>query len=65
MSSYYDDNFGWYDIEDEDDVSFYHQMQAESVLKICNGCGRKVKLRCQYGYCNSCANAIEMGMDVG
>ena len=65
MSSYYDDNFGWYDIEDEDDISFYHQMQRESVLKICNGCERKVKLRRQYGYCNSCANTIEMGMDVG
>ena len=41
MSSYYDDNFGWYDIEDEDDVSFYHQMQRDSDLIICNGCERK------------------------
>jgi len=65
MSSYYDDNFGWYDIEDEDDISFYHQMQAESVLKICNGCGRTVKLRPQYGYCNSCANAMDLGLDIG
>ena len=65
MSSYYDDNFGWYNIEDEDDVSFYHKMQAESVLKICNGCGRTVKLRRQYGYCNSCANAMDLGLDIG
>ena len=65
MSSYYDDNFGWYNIEDEDDISFYHQMQAESVLKTCDGCGRTVKLRPQYGYCNSCANAMDFGLDIG
>ena len=65
MSSYYDDNFGWYNIEDEDDISFYHKMQTESVLKICDGCGRTVKLRPQYGYCNSCANAMDLGLDIG
>ena len=61
--SYYDDNFGHYDIEDEDDVEFYHQVQRESVLKTCDGCGRRVKLRPDYGYCNSCADKRERGME--
>ena len=64
MPTYYDDNFGHWDIEDEDDVSFYHQVQRESVEKICQGCGRKVMLRPDYGYCNSCADARESGMEV-
>ena len=61
--SYYDDNFGHYDIEDEGDVEFYHQVQRESVLKTCDGCGRRVKLRPDYGYCNSCADKRERGME--
>lgn len=61
---YYDDNFGFYDIQDEDDVQFYRQVQKESRLKKCDGCGRKVRLRPSYGYCNSCADKRERGFDV-
>lgn len=63
--SYYDDNFGHYNIESQDDVDFYHQVQRESVKKTCKGCGRKVKLRRDYAYCNSCADTLERGGDVG
>jgi hypothetical protein len=61
MSSYYDDNFGHYEIEDEDDVAFYHQVQRESVRKKCCDCGRMVMLRPEYCRCNSCADRIERG----
>jgi hypothetical protein len=40
MRTYYDDNFGCYEIRDQDDVDFYHQMQRQSVRKKCQGCGR-------------------------
>ncbi len=63
MPTYYDDNFGCYDIQDEDDVAFYKQVQRESVLKKCRGCGRKVRLRPDYAICNSCADRAERGMD--
>ena len=63
--SYYDDNFGFYEIESEEDIEFYHEMQRQSVWKKCAGCGRKVKLKPDYGYCNSCANKMERGFDVG
>lgn len=69
--TYHDDNFGHWDGMDpgdpdyEDNVRFYHQVQAESVEKTCDGCGRRVKLRPDYGYCNSCADAIESGFGVG
>lgn len=62
--TYVDDNFGVWDIEDEDDLEFYNQVQAESVRKKCHGCGRVVKLRPHYAYCNTCADKIERGYDV-
>jgi hypothetical protein len=64
MPGYYDDNFGDYDIESEDDIRFYRQVQKESITKKCRGCNRTVKLRPDYAYCNSCANKREMGMDL-
>lgn len=66
MTEYFDDNFGrWDDMNDPDMVEFYHQVQEESVEKECQGCHRKVKIRPQYAYCNSCADKIERGMDIG
>ena len=62
--AYYDDNFGFYDIRDEDDVAFYHEMQRQSVRKKCQGCGRTVKIKPDYAYCNSCADKLERGFDL-
>ena len=59
--TYVDDNFGHWDIDSEEDIEFYHQVQRESVTKKCQGCGRKVKLRPDYAYCNSCADTMEYG----
>jgi hypothetical protein len=64
MPGYYDENFGWYEIESEEDIDFYHQVQRESVEKRCQGCGRKVRLRPDYAFCNGCATIIERGGDL-
>lgn len=64
MTSYYDSNFGHYDIESQEDIEFYKKMQRTNVEKKCQGCGRIVMLQPQYGYCDSCATKIERGMDV-
>jgi hypothetical protein len=58
---YYDDNFGHWDMEDEGDREFYRQVQAESVWKTCDMCDERVKLRPQYGTCNSCCERLERG----
>ena len=64
MATYYDDNFGhWEDMDDPDMQEFYHRVQRESVWKTCKRCERRVKLRPDYGICNSCADAMERGMD--
>lgn len=61
--TYIDSNFGTWDIQDEDDVAFYHDVQRKSVRKKCQGCNRMVKIPPHYAYCDSCATKIERGMD--
>ena len=63
MPSYYDDNFGHWEMDDdfEEREEFYHQVQEESVEKVCVMCDRKVMLRPQYDKCNSCCDKLERG----
>jgi hypothetical protein len=64
--SYYDDNFGhWDGMDDPDMVEYYKQVQRESVRKKCKGCGRTVKIKREYALCNSCADKVERGYDIG
>jgi uncharacterized OB-fold protein len=62
--SYYDDNFGHWDMQDEEDVEFYRHVQRNSVRKKCQGCGRMVKIMPDYAYCDSCATKREQGWDI-
>jgi Zn finger protein HypA/HybF involved in hydrogenase expression len=64
VASYYDDNFGHWDIDDEDDVEFYREIQETNVEKKCEGCGRMVRIQPQYAYCNSCADKRERGEEI-
>jgi hypothetical protein len=48
---YYDDNFGHYNIESDEDVAFYHSMQRLSVQN-----------KRDYAYCNDCAEKRERGL---
>jgi len=64
MTTYYDDNFGHWDMSGSDSFEFYNQVQAESVYKRCQGCGAIVRLRPDYGYCNGCVDILEQGGDL-
>ena len=66
MRSYYDDNYGFYDMDDdpEETMAFYRQVQRESVEKECVICGRTVKLMPDYDKCNSCTERLERGEDL-
>ena len=65
MRTYYDDNFGhWHNMDDDDVHDFYYEVQRRSVVKTCNGCGRRVRIMPQYGYCNTCADKREQGWDL-
>ena len=61
--TFIDDNFGVYNIESEEDVDWYHEVQMDSVWKKCERCGRRVKLRKSYGTCNDCMEKLERGLD--
>ena len=65
MPSYYDDNYGEWEIRDQDDVDFYRQTQRSNVRKKCKGCGRWVRIQPDYALCDSCCTKLEHGLDVG
>ncbi len=60
----YDYNFGAYEIRDPEDLEFFREVQAQSVEKKCEGCGRKVSILPEHAYCNRCANLIEQRFDL-
>ena len=60
---YYDDNFGHWDIQSEEDIEFYHQVQRNSVWKTCEKCGKRVKIQKHYAICDACATAAENGWE--
>lgn len=62
--TYCDENFGTYEIRDEEDIEFYRETQQRSVRKKCQGCGRTVKILPDYAYCDSCARKREQGFDI-
>jgi len=63
MTIYYDNNFGEYEIESQEDIDFYFHNQKHSVMKKCSICGRKVKLLPNYDKCDSCCSILEHGGD--
>jgi len=64
MTIYWDDNYGEYEIESQEDIDFYHETQKQSVWKKCQDCGRRVKIKRDYAICNSCATKRERGWDI-
>ena len=68
MSQFYDDNYGNWEMGDHpedraESVAFYRQTQRTNVTKVCKRCGRTVRIQPHYAICNSCADAVERGMD--
>ena len=59
MTSFYDDNYGWWD--EEDGIEFYWEVAKRSVWKKCVDCGRRVKILPEYECCSPCADKREGG----
>lgn len=64
----HDDNYGHWQFDGSADdqaelMDFYRQCQRTNVTKVCKRCERTVRIQPQYAICNSCADAIERGMD--
>lgn len=58
----FDDNYGqWHDTDDREVRAFYRHTQRTNVTKVCEDCGRTVRIQPHYAVCNSCADRRERG----
>ena len=54
--------------EEEIDVEYMRFQQSQerrAVRKPCLGCGDVVEIPPEYGYCDSCADRRELGLELG
>ncbi len=61
MAAVYDDNFGFWDINGQEEQAFFEYVQRQSVQKTCDRCERRVRLMPPKTLCASCAAALEYG----
>ena len=63
MSTKYEDNFGFYCIDDDDpeELEFYCHIKAQSEPTICVRCDQKVRLLKHITLCAACSQAVEYG----
>ncbi len=61
MAAAYDDNFGFWDIDCEEEKAFFEHVQRQSVEKTCDRCDRPVRLMPSKTLCASCLIALECG----
>ena len=63
MSTKYEDNFGFYCIDDDnpEELEFFCHIRAQSEPTICARCNQKVRLLEHIKICATCSQALEYG----
>jgi hypothetical protein len=61
MAAAYDDNFGFWDIDEPEERAFFEYIQRESVGTICCRCELPARLIPTKTLCASCVSALESG----
>ncbi|MGB7976950.1 MAG: hypothetical protein WCF81_21955 [Roseiarcus sp.] len=61
MVADYEDNFGFWDIDGQEEQAFFDHVQRESLPKTCDRCGQRVRLLPSKTLCASCVAALECG----
>jgi hypothetical protein len=62
MSTKYEDNFGFYCIDDDpDELAFFRYIKSQSKPKVCVRCKQKVRLLEHIKICATCSQALEYG----
>jgi predicted amidophosphoribosyltransferase len=62
MPANYEDNFGFYSIEDDsDELAFFCYIKLKSMPKLCARCSQRVYLQPHKKMCATCLEAIEYG----
>jgi hypothetical protein len=57
----YDDNFGFWDIDGQEEQAFFEYVQRQSTQKTCDRCEQQVRLMPSKTICASCVTALEYG----
>jgi hypothetical protein len=61
MAAVYEDNFGFWDIDGQEEQAFLDYVQRQSVQRTCERCNRRVRLMPPKTICASCVTALECG----
>ena len=61
MATAYEDNFGFWRIDAQEEQAFFEHVQRQSVPTICRRCERPVRLMPTKRCCASCISALESG----
>jgi hypothetical protein len=61
MAVAFDDNFGFWDIDEPEERAFFEHVQRQSIGMICERCARRVRLMPPKTLCARCVCALECG----
>jgi hypothetical protein len=61
MAVLYDDNFGYWRVDDAEELAFLKYVQSQSVSRSCQRCRGAVRLMPQKVLCAPCVSALECG----
>jgi hypothetical protein len=61
MPVLYDDNFGYWLVDDAEELAFLKYVQSQSVSTNCGRCEGAVRLMPQKLFCAPCVSALECG----
>jgi hypothetical protein len=61
MAVLYDDNFGYWRVDDAEELAFLKYVQSQSVSRSCQRCRGAVRLMPQKVVCAPCVSALECG----
>ena len=57
----YEDNFGFWNVDEPDECAFFQQVQRQSHRTTCKRCKRPVRLMPPKTLCATCVSALECG----
>ena len=64
MAAAYEDNFGFWHLDDPDERAFFEHVRRQSVRTICSRCAGTVRLMAPKAFCGACVSALECGAPI-
>ena len=64
MGVAYEDNFGFWDLDEPEELAFFHHVQRQSFRAVCKRCDGVVRLLPPKIFCAPCTSALECGAPI-